>query len=131
VVHELYTVRKLVVIKESNVHAHPLESRSFQFIQIQIHQGLEIFQLKIYTRIWLKLWSSKIDKILRKFGLRKNYMYSYKENWVRCTQTQLRLPLSTDSIRGGGSDEVINAVVQVINCMNVKPKSEKSLGFLK
>ena len=29
------------------------------------------------------------------------------------------------------SDEVIKARVQVINCINVKPKSEKDLGFLK
>ena len=29
------------------------------------------------------------------------------------------------------SDEVIKARVQVINCINVKPKSEKGLGYLK
>jgi hypothetical protein len=54
----------------------------------------------------------------------------YEQNWIRCTQTQLWLPLLTDS-NHKQSDEVIKASVQVINYKNVKPKSVKWIGFLK
>jgi hypothetical protein len=52
---------------------------------IHIHQGLEVIKLVIYTRIWLRLWSNKIDKIIKKFGLRRNnkHFTKLKITWLR------------------------------------------------